>query len=117
MGTITVPLLSPTDMVTETAVLGLVCVALWLWAIPRLLGASLLREADATANRSMTDIWRSLLALGISAPVAYYLLWLLTTPPTIISAAGVVGGGGPPYYRPTTIKWSDVTSLQCTYIF
>ena len=62
MSPITVPVLSPTDMVTETATLALICVALWAWAL----------------SRVFTDAWRSLQALGISAPVAYYLLWLLT---------------------------------------
>ena len=92
------------------------CIGLWCWAMPRLFRLSWLRHRDARVDRS-TDAWLSLLALGISAPVAYYLLWLLTTPPTIISAAGVTGGAGPPYYRPTTIHWSDVTSLRCTYIY
>ena len=116
MTEITVPILQPTDMVVEAAVLGLICVAFWWRAVPQLVGLLLPSETDAAAGPS-TDPWQGLLALGISAPIAYYLLWLLTTPPTVISPTGVTGGAGPPYYTPTTIHWNDVTTLRCTYSF
>jgi len=120
MSPITIPVLSSTDMVVEAAVLGLVCFALWSWALPRLCWycLSILRPSQmGTAADGRTGVESGLLALTISAPAAYYVLWLLTTPPTVISAAGVTGGAGPPYYRPTSIRWSDVTSIRCSDIF
>jgi hypothetical protein len=103
MNPIVVPVASLTDIVVDVTGLGLVCIALWCWALPRI------------ASGRRRDVAPSLVALAISAPVAYYLLWLLTTPPAVISGAGVTGGAGPPYYTPTTIRWNNVRSVRCIY--
>lgn len=114
MDPITVPVASPTDMVVDAAGLGVVCLALWWWALGRLLNILGPREMDNTSSR-----WRavesSLIALAISAPAAYYLFWLLATPPAVISAVGVTRDAGPLNDTPTAIRWSEVTSIQCTY--
>lgn len=114
MNPVSVPVLSPTDMVVEVATLGLVCLGLWWWALGRLLNILEPRETENTASR-LSRLESSLIALVISAPAAYYLFWLLATPPAVISATGVSRDAGLLDRAPASISWSDVTSIQCTF--
>lgn len=114
MNGIPVPVESPTDMVADVACLGAVCLAVWGWALGRLLNIVGPRETESTP-RWLSHVQPSLIALATSAPAAYYLFWLLTTPPAVISAVGVTRDAGPLNDTPTTIRWSEVTSIECTY--